>query len=69
MLNDRIWTVVVCLLATATVAHGQERLTLAEATTLAVDWYRVARTRPAPSMYDVSVDQIRAYETRWAAGR
>jgi CDP-glucose 4,6-dehydratase len=49
--------------------HWRPRLTLAEATTLAVDWYRAARTRSAPSIYDVSVDQIRAYETRWAPGR
>jgi CDP-glucose 4,6-dehydratase len=45
------------------------RLTLPEATRLAVDWYRAARTRPAPSMYDVTVEQIRAYEARWAPGR
>jgi CDP-glucose 4,6-dehydratase len=45
------------------------RLTLAEAATLAVDWYRAARGRPASSMYDLTVQQIRAYEARWAPAR
>ncbi len=45
------------------------RLTLAEAASLTVDWYRAARRRPGPSMYDVTVDQIRAYETRWTSVR
>jgi CDP-glucose 4,6-dehydratase len=49
--------------------NWQPRLTLAEATALAVEWYHAARRRPAPSMYDVTVEQIRAWEARWAAVR
>lgn len=43
MLNDRFLTVVVCLLATATVAGGQERLTLADATNRALAKNRAIR--------------------------
>lgn len=49
--------------------HWRPRLALAEATMLAVDWYRAARTPPAASMYDVTVEQLRAYEARWAVAR
>ncbi|HUF91273.1 MAG TPA: CDP-glucose 4,6-dehydratase [Candidatus Limnocylindria bacterium] len=51
----------------AAALRWRPRLTLAEATRLTVDWYRAAG-RPGASMYEMSVEQIRAYETRWTPG-
>jgi CDP-glucose 4,6-dehydratase len=44
-------------------------LALAEAAALTVEWYRAARRRAAPAMYEVTVEQIRAYEARWTGVR
>jgi CDP-glucose 4,6-dehydratase len=45
------------------------KLTLSEAVRLTVDWYRAARHRSGRSMYDMTVEQIHAYEMRWTSVR
>jgi CDP-glucose 4,6-dehydratase len=45
-------------------------LTLKEAVELTVSWYRAAAgTASARAMYELSVEQIRHYQTRWQSAR